>query len=169
GHTPDAELSVGGLALATGTSEVDAEIQRLLHMDLRVFKSSAFAEQKQLDAFSEVTAGKRKEMALRLLGIRPVDDARTAARREARSTKQSADLLAGAVADLAALEAALKEAVDLAAEAGKQAKVAGAALKEATATEKAVRRAFQESDRVRERVEKITLELQHRAEERARM
>jgi exonuclease SbcC len=169
GHTPEAELYVGGLVLAAGTTEVEAEVRRLLHMDLRVFRASVFAEQKQLDAFSDVTPGKRKEMALRLLGIRPVDDARTAARREARSTKQSADLLAGAVADIAVLETALKEAADAIREAVKQQKATAGALKDAVKREQAARKVFQESDRVRERVEKITLELRNRAEERDRL
>jgi len=60
GHTPEAELFVGGLVLAAGTTEVEAEMRRLLHMDLRVFRASVFAEQKQLDAFSDVTPGKRR-------------------------------------------------------------------------------------------------------------
>jgi exonuclease SbcC len=169
GHTPEAELYVGGLVLASGTTEVEEEVRRLLHMDLRVFRASVFAEQKQLDAFSDVTSGKRKEMALRLLGIRPVDDARTAARREARSTRQSADLLAGAVADIGSLEAALKEATDTVLEVRKVQKEAAAELKDAAGREQAARKAFQESDGVRERVEKITLELRNRAEERDRL
>src|SRR6266581_3514752 len=169
GHTPEAELFVGGLVLAAGTTEVEAEMRRLLHMDLRVFRASVFAEQKQLDGFSDVTPGKRKEMALRLLGIRPVDEARTAARREARSTRQSADLLAGAVGDLAALEAALKEATDAVRQAAKQQKAAAAELKVAGGREQAAREAFQEADRIRERVEKITLELRTRTEEQHRL
>jgi exonuclease SbcC len=63
GHAPDAQLFGGGLQLAAGTTDVDAEVRRLLHMDLHVFRSSVFAEQKQLDAFSDLTAGGRKEMA----------------------------------------------------------------------------------------------------------
>ena len=169
GHTPEAELYVGGLVLASGASDVDAEVQKLLHMDLRVFRASVFAEQKQLDAFSEVTAGKRKEMALRLLGIRPVDDARRAAREEARRTKQAVVQLEGAVADVAALEAALKEATGLASEAGKAAKLAAGRARAATAREKSARKAFAHADRVRERVEKIVLELRNRAEERDRL
>src|SRR6266566_9620924 len=109
GHTPGAELYGGGLLLASGVTEVDTEVQRLLRMDLRVFRASVYAEQKQLDAFSEVTAGKRKEMALRLLGIRPVDEARKAARAESRSATQSVEQLAGAVGDIAGLEAQLKD------------------------------------------------------------
>ena len=165
GHTPEAELFGGGMPLASGTTEVDAEIRRLLHMDLHVFRASVYAEQKQLDAFSDVTPGKRKEMALRLLGIRPVEDARNASRREARATKESAVQLAGAVADLAALEAELKDAKEAVAEAKRIAKAAAAELKEAIAVEKAAKRAFAESDAVRQRVETLTVEL--RAQDRA--
>src|SRR5439155_22367782 len=127
-----AELYTAGLLLASGATEVDAEVQRLLHMDLRVFRASAFAEQKQLDAFSDVTPGKRKEMALRLLGIRPVDVARTEARRETRAAKQAAEQLVGAIPDLAALEAEGKDAGEAVAEGKKRAKAAGAARRAAT-------------------------------------
>ena len=55
GHAPDAELYVGGLVLATGTTEVTEEVVGLLHMDLPVFRASVYAEQKQLDALSDQT------------------------------------------------------------------------------------------------------------------
>jgi exonuclease SbcC len=159
GHTPEAELFASGLLLASGVTEVDAEVQRLLHMDLGVFRASVYAEQKQLDAFSEVTSGKRKEMALRLLGIRPVDDARKAARLDTRSAKQLAEQLAGAVADIAALEGLYKEAKDHATEATGLAKAAAAALKEATKHAKTARATFVELDAARQRVEKVRVEI----------
>ena len=168
GHTPEAELFVGGMSLASGTSDVDAEIRRLLHMDLQVFRASVYAEQKQLDAFSDVTPGKRKEMALRLLGIRPVEEARTASRREARATKESADQLTDAVPDLAALEADLKVAKDVVTEAKRLAKAAAADLKAAGAAERSARKAFGGSDAVRQRIEKLMVELGSKTEERER-
>ena len=165
GHTPEAELFGGDMLLASGTTEVDAEIRRLLHMDLHVFRASVYAEQKQLDAFSDVTPGRRKEMALRLLGIRPVEEARNASRREARATKESAAQLAGAVADLAALEAELKDAKEATAEAKHLAKAAAAELKGTIAVEKAATRAFAESDAVRQRIETLTVELRAKTEQ----
>jgi len=167
GHIPEAELFGGDMLLASGTTEVDAEIRRLLHMDLHVFRASVYAEQKQLDAFSDVTPGRRKEMALRLLGIRPVEEARNASRREARATKESAVQLAGAVADLAALEAELKDAKEATAEAKHLAKAAAAELKGTIAVEKAATRAFAESDAVRQRIETLTVELRAKTEQRS--
>jgi len=168
GHAPDAQLFGGGLQLAAGTNEVDEEVHRLLHMDLHVFRSSVYAEQKQLDAFSDLTTGKRKEMALRLLGIKPVDDARTAARRHAKATTESAQQLEGAVADLAALEAELKGAKEAAAEARTLAKAAAQELRAATAAQKASTKAFSEVDAARQRVEKLTVQLQAKTDERDR-
>jgi len=165
GHSPEAELFGGGMTLASGTIEVDAEIRRLLHMDLQVFRASVYAEQKQLDAFSDVTPGRRKEMALRLLGIRPVEDARNASRREARATRESADQLTSAVPDVAALEADLKSAKDVVTEAKRLAKAAAAELKEAVAVEKAAKKAFAGSDAVRQRIEKLTVELRAKTEQ----
>jgi DNA repair protein SbcC/Rad50 len=165
-HKPDAELYVGTKLLAMGVQDVDAEVQRVLHMDLRVFRASVFAEQKQLDAFSDLAPAKRKEMALRLLGIKPVDEARTAAKREARTAKQSAQELAGSLPDLAAIEAELKEARDLAKQRAADAKAASAAAKQAERRIKASRKAFGESDGIRERVQRLTVEIQARTEQR---
>ena len=167
-HQVGADLFGGGLQLASGVTDVDAEVQRLLRMDRQVFRASVFAEQKQLDAFSDVTAAKRKEMVLRLLGIRPVDDARAAARKEARATKENAVQLAGAVADLAAIEADLKESNDLAAEAKKVARRAADELKSATAASRSARAAFEAIDATRQLVEKITVELEAKTDERER-
>ncbi len=166
GHTPEAELFGGGLLLASGTTDVDAEIRRLLHMDLQVFRSSVYAEQKQLDAFSSLRPGERKETALRLLGIKPVDDARSAARRESRAVKESAGQLAGAIGDLAALEADVKEAGDGAAESKKLAKAAAARVRAAGAAERAARTAFAEIDRTREHVQRLTIQLSAKTEQR---
>ena len=166
GHKPDAELYVGNKLLATGVSDVDQEVRRALHMDLRVFKASVFAEQKQLDAFSDVTPGRRKEMALRLLGIKPVDDARTAARREARSAKHNAEQLAGMLTDLAALEAEVKEALEAAREAAETAASAVAARVLAEERSRIVGIAFDASDAVRQRVETLTVEIRGTTERR---
>jgi exonuclease SbcC len=157
-HQVDAELFVGDVQLASGVTEVDAEIHRLLGMDHKVFRASVFAEQKQLDAFSEYRPGERKEMVLRLLGIRPVDEARTAARKRARDRKAQADELAGALPDQADQEAELVRA--RASEAEWKERVTGArkALEEAEARAGVANEAFEESDRVRERVEQIAIE-----------
>ena len=157
-HQVDAELFVGDVQLASGVTEVDDEIHRLLRMDHKVFRASVFAEQKQLDAFSEYRPGERKEMVLRLLGIRPVDEARTAARKRARDRKAQAEDLAGALPDRAGQEGELERA--RAAEAGwrERATAAREALQEAEALSEVADRAFEESDRVRERVEQIAIE-----------
>lgn len=157
-HLTEAELFVGDLPLAAGVTEVDGEIHRLLRMDQQVFRASVFAEQKQLDAFSDVTKGKRKEMVLRLLGIRPVDDARTAARKEARDAKANADRLADALPDLSAQEAELERARAEEDRAGARAEAARRALEGAEERWKAADEAFGRSERVRERVEKIAVE-----------
>lgn len=169
GNQPEAELLAGDLQLASGVSEVDAEVARLLHMDHAVFRASVFAEQKQLDAFSDMRKGERKEMVLRLLGIRPVDDARTAARKGARDAKQTAEQLGGAVADVKQLEAALKEAKESAKAAKEIAKAAAEALRVARAKQAEAKKAFAEAERTREKVEKIAVALEAGVNERDRL
>ncbi len=165
-HATDAELFVGDLQLAAGVTDVDGEIRKLLRMDQQVFRASVFAEQKQLDAFSDVTASKRKEMVLRLLGIRPVDDARAAARKDARAQKQGAEQLTAAVADLPSLEAALAEAV-LALEAADVAvKDSSAVLERVRADVETGQAEFDRLDVVREQIEKLVVELNAKTQER---
>lgn len=166
GHAPDAELFGGGLQLASGVTEVDAEVRRLLHMELPVFRASVYAEQKQLDAFSSLRPGERKEMALRLLGIKPVDDARSAARRESRGATEGARQLADAIGDLAALEADLKDAKETAREVKRLARRAAEDLRVAAAAAKAARRAFDVVDQSRQRVEKLMVGLRAKTEQR---
>jgi DNA repair protein SbcC/Rad50 len=164
-HAVEAELSVGDLQLAVGVRDVEEEIRRLLRMDDQVFRASVFAEQKQLDAFSDVTRGKRTEMVLRLLGIRPVDDARAVARKEAREAKGRAEDLAGSLPDLTAQEEELGAAREEAKGARSAAREAAAELKEAEARATAAHRSFEASDRVREHVERIEVERRSKLEQ----
>jgi DNA repair protein SbcC/Rad50 len=154
-HAADAELSLRESVLADGVTEVDAEIRRLLHMDRQVFRSSVFAEQKQLDAFSDLTKAKRKEMVLRLLGIKPVDDARAAARGDARMRKGDAARLLENLPDVAALEAERDRLAGDAEAAELEATAAAAALAEASGRAEAAEAAFTAADAVRARAEQV--------------
>ena len=158
-HATDAELLVGSLQLASGVSDVDSEIARLLRMDRQVFRASVFAEQKQLDAFSDVTVGKRKDMVLRLLGIRPVDDARKAARKEGIDARKQADQLAGVAADLTELNAAIKASTDHATQAADQEKAAAVSLQAATAAAAEAATAFEADDSGRQQAENLVVRL----------
>jgi exonuclease SbcC len=158
GHQVEAELLVGDLLLASGVQEVATEMRRLLHMDQQVFRASVFAEQKQLDAFSDVTPGKRKDMVMRLLGIKPVEQALARARREAKDTKGDADRMAGSLPDADAAKAALAEATEEASATAARAQAAASALEEARRRAEAAGEAFAASERVRERVDQIEIE-----------
>ena len=166
-HQTEAELLVGELQLAVGVREVTAEIQRLLHMDQQVFRASVFAEQKQLDAFSDITKGDRKKMVLRLLGIKPVDDAITAARKEARDRTQDAARMAGALPDLASQGAALASAAEVASKASKAADEAAAALEVAGGRAEAAEKAFGAADEIRQKVERVSALREQAAEQAA--
>jgi DNA repair protein SbcC/Rad50 len=157
-HQVEAELFQGDLQAASGVREVDEEIRRLLRMDDQVFRASVFAEQKQLDAFSDVTKGKRTEMVLRLLGIRPVDDARTVARREAREVTRSAERVAAGLPDVSGQEEALNEARAEAEAADREASAAAEALAAAEARAAESSEAYEASDEVRQAVERIEVE-----------
>jgi exonuclease SbcC len=157
-HQVEAELLVGDLLLASGVQEVGAEMRRLLHMDQQVFRASVFAEQKQLDAFSDVTPGRRKDMVMRLLGIKPVEQSLARARREAKDTKGDADRMAGSLPDAEAAKAALAEATEEAAATATRAEAAVSLLEEARRRAETAGEAFEASERIRERVDQIEIE-----------
>ena len=169
GHQTEAELFVGDLQAAAGVTEVDDEIRRLLRMDEQVFRASVFAEQKQLDAFSDVTKGKRKEMVLRLLGIRPVDDARAAARKESRDRKGDAERLAATLPHLAEEEARLAELRRQRDEAREASDRAETAVREAESRARDAEEAFRASDRRREEAERLGDRREAAEAERARL
>jgi exonuclease SbcC len=165
-HTPDADLFVGGMQLAKGATPVTEEIQKLLRMDLHVFRASVFAEQKQLDAFSSMRKGERKEMVRRLLGIKPVDRAVDAARDETRAKSRAAADLERIGEDLPELETKEKEARAKAKEAAARAKEARATLRGAEQAAKAAAEEFDSSDLVRQQVEQLTLQIQASTKQR---
>jgi exonuclease SbcC len=168
-HTVGAELFLGDRQLASGVTDVDGEIERLLRMDSQVFHASVFAEQKQLDAFSNVGPAARKEMVLRLLGIRPVDDARTAARRDSKERRGAAERMTETVADMAVLEAGLKEAATIVREAAEHVKSTSKARSDAATGAKRAEEAFRASDGIREKVERILVSFASAEGERTRV
>jgi exonuclease SbcC len=159
-HTPDADLFVGGMQLAKGATPVTEEIQKLLRMDLRVFQASVFAEQKQLDAFSSMTKGERKEMVRRLLGIKPVDKAVESARAETRAKSRAAADLDRIGEDLQELETNAKEARSTAKEASAQAKEARGKLRRTEQASKVASAEFESSDLVRQQFEQFTVQIE---------
>lgn len=95
-HTVKARVTTAGQTLADGPTEVARYIRSLLGMDEHAFRSSVFAEQKQLAAFSDHTADHRRRLVLSLLGITPIEKARDDARVDARTAeKDYTRLLAG--------------------------------------------------------------------------
>jgi len=65
----EAELVSHGEIRATGISQVDAEIRRILGMGPGDFRNTIYAAQKDLLTLLDLTPGKRKEWFLRALGL----------------------------------------------------------------------------------------------------
>ncbi|MBA3652777.1 MAG: AAA family ATPase, partial [Actinobacteria bacterium] len=132
----DAQAHADGLQVAEGARDTARYVHSVLGMDDGPFRASVFAEQKQIDAFSEQTPGGRKKLVLQLLGITPLDTARDMARKDAKDTiaqyeklrelLPDPELLRVAVDDLVASAGA--KAMDAANEAAALAKAEGAAV-----------------------------------------
>ncbi len=98
-----AEAHADGQQVAEGVRDTGRYVHSILGMDDAAFRASVFAEQKQLAAFSSTTPAKRKELVLKLLGITPLDLARDAARKDAKTLASQHDELRKLLPDLDAL------------------------------------------------------------------
>lgn len=109
-HTVKARVTTAGAVVADGPTEVARYVRALLGMDEHAFRSSVFAEQKQLAAFSDHTADHRRRLVLSLLGITPIEKARDEARVDARAAEKDYSRLTAALPDTDELMAKDEEA-----------------------------------------------------------
>ena len=153
--TPKAEAHWNGSQVAEGVTDVRRYVESVLGMDDQSFRASVFAEQKQVSAFSDVTADKRRELVLRLLGITPLDKARDLARTDARDNKRLHDSLREKLPDLDELRARLAESEDAATEAVTAAEALAVEAAAAVAARDDADAAFEIADALRTRYEDI--------------
>jgi DNA repair exonuclease SbcCD ATPase subunit len=109
-NTVKALASANGAQVAEGVTDTNKYMHSVLGMDATAFRSSVFAEQKQVAAFSSKTPAERQKLVLRLLGITPLDAARDAARKDAKEQHAQLERLRAMLPDLETL----RSAVDLA-------------------------------------------------------
>jgi exonuclease SbcC len=120
GHLYDVRRTIGGVnstvkalvmfngaQVAEGVTDTNKYMHSVLGMDATAFRSSVFAEQKQVAAFSGKTPAERQKLVLRLLGITPLDAARDAARKDARERQQQYEQLRVLLPDLELLRSVL--------------------------------------------------------------
>jgi len=117
--TVRARAHCDGMAMSEGPRDTGRYMHSVLGMDDAAFRSSVFAEQKQLAAFSGQSPAERRKLVLSLLGVTPLDVARDKARTDAREVTQQHSRLRAMLPDIqsAAVAAADAEARAGAAEA----------------------------------------------------
>ena len=108
--TVRASAFADGQQMAEGVRDTARYVHSILGMDDAAFRSSVFAEQKQLAAFSEQRPQQRRDLVLKLLGVTPLDTARDDARRDARAARDRLDDLSKVLPDLDALRHAADDA-----------------------------------------------------------
>lgn len=84
-NRPVATAYVNGEAAVAGATAVTQFARSILGVDELGFKSSVYAEQKELAGFSRLAPEERRRIVLRLLGIEPLDLARSRARRDSKN------------------------------------------------------------------------------------
>jgi len=114
--TVKAEAHADGQQVAEGVRDTSRYVHSILGMDDAAFRSSVFAEQKQLAAFSQQTPAERRRLVLQLLGITPLDAARDLARRDARHTQEQFERLRSLLPELDTVRQAVTLAEAAAAE-----------------------------------------------------
>ncbi len=154
-HTVKARVTTAGQVVADGPTEVGRYVRALLGMDENAFRSSVFAEQKQLAAFSDHTADQRRRLVLSLLGITPIEKARDEARADARTAENDYRRLVGSLPDTDELEARRLEIDVLAVAQTAEGAAAAAALDAANVERRALADAMRASDDARRRDEVI--------------
>lgn len=89
---------------ADGVKETNRFIHSILGMDADAFRASAFAEQKQVAAFSDSAPAERQKLVLSLMGITPLDLARDLSRGDWRAFQGQLNIARVTVPDLAQIE-----------------------------------------------------------------
>ncbi len=133
--TVRAEAWADNLQVGEGVRDVAQYVHSVLGMDDAAFRSSVFAEQNQVAAFSQQTPAKRRDLVLRLLGITPLDQARDEARRDAKAAMTAYDTLRTLLPDLDELTRQATESAALADEAAKVEQVTAESLTAARAAQ----------------------------------
>jgi DNA repair exonuclease SbcCD ATPase subunit len=102
--TVKARVTIGDAVVADGVTDVAKYLQSVLGLDELAFRSSVFAEQKQLAAFSEQSPDQRRKLVLQLLGITPIEKARDNARTDYRQRQKEHTTLQSILGTLTASE-----------------------------------------------------------------
>jgi exonuclease SbcC len=147
-HTMKAEAHWNGQQVAEGVRDVASYVHSVIGMDDQSFRSSVYAEQKQVAAFSSHGTAKRRELVLRMLGITPLDKARDAARSDANESRKDHERLAARLPDLGELEEIVAAAKQHAEGIVDQVTTADAALVEATTAHDAAEATFEQLEDV---------------------
>ena len=106
--TVKARVMLGSAVAADGPVEVGKYLRSTIGMDEAAFRSSVFAEQKQLAAFSDFAPDQRRKLILQLLGITPLEKARDAARVDAKTARTTHERLLALLPQLQELGAAVE-------------------------------------------------------------
>ena len=97
----DASLKCAGEIRASGVSQVEAEVRRVLGMGPVDFRNTVYAAQKDLMTLLDLTPGKRKEWFLRALGIDYLNTgSQKILKEQADAREKEANLLQGELAAL---------------------------------------------------------------------
>ena len=141
GNVVHARLTREGVEapLAEGAGAVDEQATKLLGMDSATFFASVFSRQKQVDALTEISAGRREEAFRRMLGLDSLDEVVKRIRADARGLEDYLKGLQEKRRDPKELEAArdrcrglldgLKPKIEKARQAGKSAEEAESAAR----------------------------------------
>ena len=147
-----------GQQMAEGVRDTGRYVHSILGMDDAAFRSSVFAEQKQLAAFSQQRPQQRKDLVLKLLGVMPLDTARDEARRDARSVRERLEGLTAVLPDLDGLRNGADDALAAADAAEREARTEEGIAAAARVRLEAVQQQLDQLEELRHRHEQVVAE-----------
>lgn len=104
----DASVISSGKIIADSVRATDKEINYLFGMDYKSFKTSFFAQQKELNALTNLEPAKRRDIIIRMLRIDAVDKAIDNLRSEVKAEKLETEILKKSLKDTNILESEKK-------------------------------------------------------------
>lgn len=156
--TVRASAYADGQQMAEGVRDTARYVHSILGMDDAAFRSSVFAEQKQLAAFSNQRPQQRKDLVLKLLGVAPLDAARDDARKDAKVARDRLEHLTRVLPELDDLRNARDDTAAAADAAEVEAATEDAAAASAKERTVATQARLDELDELRRRYDAVVAE-----------
>ena len=108
--TPEASLTIDGRRVASGTKEVDGQLEKILCISFQDFMKTFYARQKDLDNLLKEGGVGKREYLLKLLGLEEIrESALDQIKEDARNLDDERNRLRGAISEIGDVDSRIEE------------------------------------------------------------